>query len=89
MPGRCSRFGTAASVCDPDFKQWIVGSRTAWNITPDLEVSGDILYQRFDTASSGVIPLPTARWSPASPAAAYEIKDQGQFMFISRLIRSW
>ena len=103
-----SRFGfTAGSVCDPNFKQWIVGSRTAWNITPDLEISGDVAYQRYDTASSGSItgqPPPglglpaTGLTTPSStlvagkptgPGFLYNIADQGQFIFISRLIRSW
>ncbi len=81
-----ARFG-AGFGCDPDFKQYIVGSRTAWNITPNLEVGGEILYQYFDTASSGVATLPAL--AAGKPAGSYNIADQGQFIFASRLIRSW
>ena len=85
-----SRFGfTAGSVCDPDFKQYVIGSRTAWNITPDLEISGDILYRQYDTASSGTILANTTMVAGKPQGVGYEIKDQGQFMFISRFIRSW
>jgi hypothetical protein len=96
LPSGVSRFGfTAGSVCNPNFTQWVVGSRTAWNITPDLEVSGDVMYTQMNTASSGSINTAAAgnpgaaAMFPGKPLGLYNIANEGSWQFFSRFIRSW
>jgi hypothetical protein len=95
LPNGGSRFGlTAGSVCNPNFNQWDIGSRTAWNITPDLEVSGDVMYNEFDTKNSGsFIPANGASTNvmvAGKPTnVAYQFSNQGAWSFFSRFVRSW
>jgi len=54
-------FGTLAPAiknavipaCDNDWSTWWIGSRTQWNLTSDLYVGVDVLYQRLQSANSG------------------------------------
>jgi hypothetical protein len=50
--------GTAANVaagCSNDFSAWSAGSRTAWQVVPNLEVGLDIVYTKLNTASDGFV----------------------------------
>jgi hypothetical protein len=47
--GATAAAGRAAG-CDLDSNQWLVGSRTQWNITKDLYVGVDFIYHKVNTA---------------------------------------
>jgi len=64
-----------ASNCDPDFDFFQVGSRTQWNITPSFYVGFDVMYQKLDTAFSGVGFFTAAAGLPR-PTGNYTIADQ-------------
>jgi hypothetical protein len=61
--------------CDLDSNQWLVGSRTQWNITKDLYVGIDFIYHKvngaqFNAANTATLtagPLPAKRRAPATP----------------------
>ena len=38
--------------CDPDWSMWNIGSRSQWNVTKDLYVGLDVIYQKLNSAST-------------------------------------
>jgi len=51
----CGSVAAVNAGCNNDFSAWTVGSRTAWAPVANLEIGVDILYQRLNTASNGVV----------------------------------
>ena len=49
----CAGFGfnVAAVQCDMNFSVWNIGSRSQWNITKDLYVGLDVIYQKINSAT--------------------------------------
>ena len=73
---------TAAQVnngaCSNNWAFWTVGSRTQYNFTPWFYVGFDVIYQKLQTASSGVVTY-TALGGTAKPSAFYALQDQDNY----------
>ena len=61
--------------CNNNWKYWVLGSRTQWNITPAFYVGLDVLYTKLLTASSGFVYY-TAAAGNAKPTGYYQLTDQ-------------
>ena len=76
--------------CSADWSMWGVGSRTQWNITKDLYVGLDVLYQKLNsgTSASGFINTPASGAKPAGVAGQqYTVADQSAVMATWRIHR--
>jgi len=49
----------AGAGCDNNWSTWFLGSRTQWNVTKDFYMGLDVLYSKLNTASSGLVAIPT------------------------------
>jgi hypothetical protein len=65
--------------CNNNWKYWVLGSRTQWNITPAMYVGLDVLYTKLVTASSGFVYY-TALAGNAKPTGYYQLTDQDQWI---------
>jgi len=78
-------FLNGDGVCSADWSAFNIGSRTQWNITKDLYVGLDVIYQKLNTAMAGnVITTPAVG---AKPAADYIVKDQDSWTATWRIQR--
>ncbi len=67
---------TAANgTCNNDFSNWAVGSRTQWNVTPAFYMGVDVVYQKLNTASNGVVGN-TVGVAGGQPTGIRTIQDQ-------------
>jgi len=73
--------------CNNNFAIWNIGSRTQWNVDSQTAIGVDIVYQRLQTASSGVVALIPA--SGTQPAGVRTISDQGSWMGQFRIHRNF
>jgi hypothetical protein len=74
--------------CNPDWSAWNIGARTQWDITKDLYVGLDVIYQKLNTAqinSTGVAHLGPAG---AKPEGDYIVRDQDSWTATWRIQRS-
>ena len=83
--------GTANGFsCNPDFKIWQVGTRTAWTPVTNLTFSGEFLYTYLDQSNTGTITtVPANTLGGFKPAGNYDYKDQGIFSGNLRVRRTW
>src|SRR5215510_3823049 len=68
----------AQGACNNNFNWWQIGSRTHYNFTPWFYVGFDVIYQKLETASSGVVTY-TALGGTAKPSAFYALQDQDNY----------
>src|SRR5215813_1207197 len=68
----------AQGQCNNNFNWWQIGSRTQYNFTPWFYVGFDVIYQKLETASSGVVTY-TALANTAKPSAFYALQDQDNY----------
>ncbi len=79
-------------TCNPDFKIWQVGTRTAWTPVKNLTFSGEVLYTYLDQSNTGSQGLVAANFGGAAafkPAGVYDYKDQGIWSGNLRVRRTW
>jgi hypothetical protein len=86
----CANFAAAVATfsCNPDFKIWQVGTKTAWTPVKNLTFSGEVTYTNLDQAHSGTITLPAIA-AVAKPGAVYEAKDQNTVSLAIRAQRNF
>ncbi|MBI3435418.1 MAG: porin [Proteobacteria bacterium] len=65
---------TAISNCNPDWKQWFLGSRTQWNLNPGFYIGVDVLYSKLETAFQGTGFYQAVGGTPR-PSGTYNIRD--------------
>jgi hypothetical protein len=80
---------SSATGCNQDFSAWNIGSRSQWNITKDLYVGLDVIYQKLNSASLNTSGLVTTFTSPGGAKAAgiYQVGDQDAWMATWRIHR--
>ena len=87
--GSFSLLGAAAftSGCDNNFSYWDVGSRTQFNLDANTYVGLDIVYQKLNSASAGLLAsMPAAG---QNPAGLHEISDQSAWVGQFRIHRNF
>ena len=90
----CNMF-TAQNVklngytCNPDFKIWQVGTRTAWTPVRNLTFSGEVMYTNLDQSHTGSQTLAANVGGALKPAGVYDFKDQGIWSGNVRVRRTW
>jgi hypothetical protein len=62
------------ALCNNDWSQWQVGSRSQWNVTKDFYIGVDVVYYKLQTASNGAVVTFTAQG--AQPTGLRTITDQ-------------
>jgi hypothetical protein len=72
--------------CNPDWSAWNVGTRSQWDITPDLYVGIDVMYAKLNSASTATGTLTTAA-SGGKPAGVYTVSDQDAVLATWRIHR--
>jgi hypothetical protein len=80
--------GSAASGCNPNWSMFNVGTRSQWNVTKDLYVGLDVIYQKLNSASpggNGTIVV-TDRSGGKAPGT-YQVTDQDAFTATWRIHR--
>jgi len=79
----------AAMPCNSDYQVWTVGSRSQWNVTKDLYVGLDVIYNKLQSASlNNDQPFFTAAAPVANrPAGVYQTGDQDQVSVTWRVHR--
>lgn len=79
--------GAASAGCDNSFAAWNIGTRTQWNVDSQTAMGIDIIYQRLQTGSAGVVTsLPAVG---TQPAGARSISDQSSWMGQFRIHRNF
>jgi hypothetical protein len=66
-----------AYKCDPDFKVYMIGSRTSWTPVKNLTLSAEVLYAHLDQSFEGSAAFAGFGASLAKPPATYSFDDQG------------
>jgi hypothetical protein len=79
--------GVAFTHCDPNFSYSEVGTRTQWNIVPDLYVGVDLTWWHLNTANAGAAILTAP--SGARPTGLYTVQDQDVFSGLFRVQRNF
>jgi Porin subfamily len=65
---------TGFSNCNPNFSQVQLGTRTAWNPHPFLEIGLEVQWNRLSTADAGTVFLPVIVGAPGGrPAGLYNV----------------
>jgi hypothetical protein len=64
--------------CNPDWSMWNIGSRSQWNVTKDLYVGLDVIYQKLNSATTATGVLSSAIGGGGKPtnAGPYTVADQ-------------
>ena len=76
--------------CNPDFKIWQVGSRTAWTPVRNLTFSGEVMYSYLDQSNTGSATFAAGNVAGTfKPAGVYDYKDQGIWSGNLRVRRTW
>jgi hypothetical protein len=79
---------TGATVCDPGFTYWTVGTHHDWFPVPGLRFAVDIMYNGIETATDGAtISLSKAQGN--RPTGSYTARNLGITSVIFRAQRSW
>jgi hypothetical protein len=85
--GLSSAFNSGITTgCNPDWSAWNIGTRSQWNITKDLYVGLDVIYEKLNTATTSSGALSTAA-SGAKPAGIYTVSDQDTWAATWRIHR--
>ena len=87
--GATAAAGRAAG-CDLDTSQWLVGSRSQWNITKDLYVGVDFIYHKVNTAqfnAAGTATLTAGALAGKAASASYTTGDIDAFAATWRIHR--
>jgi hypothetical protein len=79
---------SAATVCDPSFNFWTVGSHTDWYPVPGFRLAVDVLYTQIETAFDGST-ITLSKASGLRPTGAYTAKNEGIVSVIFRAQRSF
>ena len=79
--------GVAAAGCNNNWGLWNVGSRTQWNVDSQTALGVDIVYQRLQTSSGGL--LATVANSGTVGASTRTMADQGAWMGQFRIHRNF
>jgi hypothetical protein len=74
LPGTSS-----VGLCNNNWNQWGVGSRTQYNFTPWFYVGFDVIYSKLETASNGAIVTYTQLANSAKPTALYGLTNQDNY----------
>ncbi|HKE41193.1 MAG TPA: hypothetical protein VKG21_15245, partial [Casimicrobiaceae bacterium] len=74
LPGTSS-----VGLCNNNWNQWGVGSRTQYNFTPWFYVGFDVIYSKLETASNGAIVTYTQLAGSAKPTALYGLTNQDNY----------
>ena len=88
----CASFTAAGGAtangysCNPDFKIWQVGTRTAWTPVQNLTFSGEVMYTFLDQSFTGSQTLAAFGFKPAG---VYDFKDSGIVTGNVRVRRTW
>jgi hypothetical protein len=91
----CASFNQQGTVkangysCNPDFKIWQVGTRTAWTPVQNLTFSAEAMYTMLDQSFTGSQTLVAGSGGPFKPAGVYDFKDQGIVTGNIRVRRTW
>jgi hypothetical protein len=76
--------------CNPDGSAWNIGTRSQWDITKDLYVGLDVIYQKLNSASpnsAGVLNV-TGSGAGANAPGQYLVRDQDSWTATWRIQRS-
>ncbi|MBN8935685.1 MAG: porin, partial [Rhizobiales bacterium] len=76
--------------CNPDWSAWNIGARSQWDITKDLYVGLDVIYQKLNSASpnsAGVLNV-TGSGAGANAPGQYLVRDQDAWTATWRIQRS-
>ena len=87
--GSVSLLGAAALTpgCDNNFSYWDFGSRTQFNLDSNTYVGLDIVYQKLNSASAGL--LATLPAAGSNPAGLHVISDQSAWVGEFRIHRNF
>ena len=82
-----SGASVAAGLCNNNWKQWFIGSRTQWDVARGFYMGVDVLYNKLQSASSGSQAV--FGFNPGAPriAGTYNIADQSAWVFTFRVHR--
>ena len=75
------------AACNNNFKMWNIGTRTQWNIDSQTAMGVDIVYQKLQSASSGMVANIAANGS--QQAGIRTFGDQGSWMGQFRIHRNF
>jgi hypothetical protein len=78
-----------ATGCDNNFSFWQVGSRTAWNPSPTLEIGLDVLYTKLNTASAGATVGGTGLAISGNNPGVFSVDDQDVWSAFFRVQRAF
>jgi hypothetical protein len=79
---------SAATVCDPSFNYWTVGSHTDWYPVRGFRLAVDVLYVNVDTAFDGAT-ITLSKAQGLRPTGAYAAKNEGIVSVIFRAQRNF
>jgi hypothetical protein len=82
-----------ATLCNPDFSFYQIGSRTQWAPWQgQLNIGVDVLYTHLDSSFKGVLTTPGGLGGTPfgrAPTALYRIADQDMWTVMFRVQRNW
>jgi hypothetical protein len=82
-----------ATLCNPDFSFYQIGSRTQWAPWQgQLNIGVDVLYTHLDSSFKGVLTTPGGLGGTTpgrAPTALYRIADQDMWTVMFRVQRNW
>ena len=79
---------SAATVCDPGYKYWTIGSHHDWFPLPGLRLAIDVMYNGIETATEGAV-ISLNKTQGARPTGLYAARNQGITSVVFRAQRSW
>jgi hypothetical protein len=88
----CTLQGVGGNAaCNNNFKMWNIGTRTQWNIDSQTSMGIDVVYQKLQTASSGLVGVAGSgsQANTVAANAARTIGDQGSWMGQFRIHRNF
>jgi hypothetical protein len=83
-----SVFSTADATCNPDWSAWNIGTRSQWDITKDLYVGLDVIYQKLNTATVNAAGTAVMGAAGAKTPGVYNVRDQDSWTATWRIQRS-
>jgi hypothetical protein len=90
--GESTIFGAAftlAAGCNNNWGLWNVGSRTQWNIDSQTALGVDVVYQRLQTSSGGLVATTTVANGAIPAGTVRTLADQGSWMGQFRIHRNF
>jgi len=81
--------GGATGLCNPNWSEWNIGTRSQWNITKDLYVGLDVIYIKLNSATNatGVLPGTIGGGGKPTTAGPYTVADQDTWAATWRIHR--